>query len=80
MQSHYEINVSKDGLHFFATAERTGAISRAHVARVYAELVLRFPTREGYDVIVSYYDCGSTVQTAQFRREFYEKDIPVTFA
>lgn len=79
MQSHYEINVSKDGLHFFATAERSG-VTREHVARVYAELVLRFPTREGYAVSVSYCDCGSTVQTAQFRREFYEKDIPVTFA
>lgn len=49
---YYEINVSKDGKHFFATHERS-CTSLEHVARVYEELCLRFLPEDGYFITVT---------------------------
>ena len=42
MEDHYEINVSKDGKHLFATAPRS-CLDHGDFLRVYHEIQTRFP-------------------------------------
>ena len=49
---YYEINVSLGGRHYFATAKRSGT-SFEHIARLYEELCLKFPSSDGFEVTVS---------------------------
>lgn len=51
-QSHYEINVSHRGVHFFATAERS-CVTRSDMKRVYDALKAKFPAKGGYSVTVT---------------------------
>lgn len=53
MQAHYEINVSLNGRHFFATAERS-CTTEADAAKVAKEIAKRFPELEGFRVTVSH--------------------------
>lgn len=46
---YYELIVSKNGKHFFATAERS-LINELDARQVYQELSARFPKSEGYAV------------------------------
>lgn len=48
----YEINVAKDGKHFFATDKRSITNERA-LKEVYTEFKKKFPPEEGYDMLVS---------------------------
>lgn len=49
---YYEINVSLNGRHFFATAERS--ITDIHKAKeVYALFTKHFPEDEGYKITVT---------------------------
>jgi hypothetical protein len=57
MESHYEINVSLRGVHFFATAPRSCRDKRATLA-VLGELRRRFPAADGFDISVTYYQCA----------------------
>ena len=50
---YYEINVAKDGKHFFATDKRSITNERA-LKEVYKVLKEKFPPEEGYDILVSY--------------------------
>ena len=49
---YYEINVSLNGAHFFATAERS-LTTETKARRVYALLREKFPESEGYSHTVS---------------------------
>lgn len=49
---HYEINVAKNGLHLFATAERS-LTNKADLREVFAKLKDAFPESEGYALSVS---------------------------
>lgn len=49
---HYEINVSRNGIHFFATAEQSLTNTQAAIV-MYATFIIKFPPSEGYRVIVS---------------------------
>lgn len=60
IQSHYEINVSRNGSHFFATDERS-CVTERQTAAVYAVLAAKFPTSEGYKLEVTRINCGVTV-------------------
>lgn len=57
MESHYEINVIKDGQHFFATAPRS-CNDKQRVLKVLKEIQARFPESDGFEVQVSYYKCS----------------------
>ena len=48
----YEINVSLNGRHFFATAERS-ITSRKHLEKVFLSLSRRFLPEDGYSITVS---------------------------
>ena len=48
----YEINVAKDGKHFFATDKRSITNERA-LQEVYTVFKEKFPQEEGYDMLVS---------------------------
>lgn len=50
---YYEINVSKDGRHFFATDKRSITTERA-LKEVYPVIKDKFPIEEGYSILVSY--------------------------
>ena len=55
--SHYEINVSKDGRHLFATHERSlGPGDKRKTREIYDKLVEAFPKNEGYEIIISYWE------------------------
>lgn len=51
----YEINVAKNGRHFFATAERS-CTSEYDARRVFVELQQRFPEAEGFNVSCTYWE------------------------
>lgn len=55
MQAHYEINVSKNGYHFFATAPRSIITERdfEEAAKIFKE---KFPESEGYQVSAIYWE------------------------
>lgn len=50
--SWYEINVAKNGHHFFATAKRS-ITSKRMLAEVLPEIQQKFPESEGYKVSVT---------------------------
>ena len=52
---YYEINISKDGSHYFATAERS-ITDRRKLKEVYNKLKKSFPNEEGYEILVSRYE------------------------
>lgn len=62
---YYEINVTLDGKHFFATAERS-IVDREKLAHVYVELQTRFPKQDGFDLQVTQYETRGTFITDPF--------------
>lgn len=52
---YYEINVTLNGKHLFATAERS-CTNRVALEAVYNELRARFPAAEGFDLRVTQYE------------------------
>lgn len=49
---YYEINISLNGRHFFATDKRSITTERA-LKEVYPIIKKKFPPEEGYDILVS---------------------------
>lgn len=49
---YYQITVSKNGYHFFATAEHS-IITRGQLDIVYNTLKNKFPREEGYEINVT---------------------------
>ena len=56
---HYEINVSKDGKHFFATAERS-ITSLTKAEEMYMLFKEKFPESEGYEISVTRWENRGT--------------------
>ena len=56
MQSHYEINVSLNGRHLFATAERS-CVTREQFNQVFFILLDKFPASLGYHVGATFWEC-----------------------
>lgn len=56
---HYEINVSLNGKHFFATAERSIS-SEWKLKEVYKILKEKFPENEGYKIDVTRWENRGT--------------------
>lgn len=56
---YYEINVSLNGLHFFATAPRS-CVTEHQCKNVLKELLRRFPESEGWKVTVTRYETLGT--------------------
>ena len=46
---HYEINVSHNGQHLFATAERS-LLTEAKAKALFQDFATRFPAEQGYSV------------------------------
>lgn len=59
MQSHYEINVSLNGKHFFATDERSTR-DEAPTKKLVEEFRTRFPESEGFKIDVTHWKAGGT--------------------
>lgn len=61
---YFEINVSLNGQHYFATAKRSLADS-LKAAKVFADLRNRFPANEGFKLSISYFpERGYTIDGA----------------
>lgn len=54
MHSHFEINVSKHGKHFFATHDRS-ILSIEDAKNAFTECELRFPEAEGFKITCTEY-------------------------
>ena len=52
---YYEINISKNGHHFFATAERS-LTNYDDMKRALAVFVEKFPKSEGYEILVTQWE------------------------
>lgn len=52
---YYEINVSKNGSHYFATHKRSISYERKAIT-MYNEFLEKFPIQEGYRVSVTKYE------------------------
>lgn len=64
---YYEINVSKEGQHLFATAKRS-IISAIQARVVYYEINVRFPAAEGFKITLTKYElCGSQIDPSTLR-------------
>ena len=64
---HYEINVSRSGRHFFATAERS-LTTEAQAREAYRQLSDRFPEPE-FQVTVSLFQVTGRDVTGTFKRK-----------
>lgn len=62
---YYEINVSKDGVHYFATAERS-LTTNAQALNMYTHFCGLFPERDGYEIRVTSYE--TTGRRIKFNR------------
>lgn len=59
---YYEINISKNGKHFFATSSWS-ITSTTALQTVYAVLAEKFPAAEGYELIVTQWSkIGTPIQ------------------
>ncbi len=68
-QSHYEINVAKDGKHFFATSERS-ATTTEDAQKVFEEISKRFPTQEGFTTTITHYEiAGKMINPASLKKK-----------
>ncbi len=56
---HYEINVSLNGRHFFATHQRSAPIEDK-ARQLYDTFKEKFPEHEGYSITVSKMECYGT--------------------
>lgn len=54
MNNHYEVNVSLNGKHFFATAPRS-IITMDDLRSVYGALKAAFPEEKGYQLRVTHW-------------------------
>lgn len=62
MESHYEINVSLNGRHFFATSPRS-CNNKIKAEELFDEISNRFPKEEGFEVSCTHWEIsGSTVK------------------
>lgn len=50
---YYEINISLNGKHFFATNERS-ITNETSLKKVYKTIKEKFPQEEGYNIMVTY--------------------------
>lgn len=58
----YEINVAKNGTHYFATNERSIGYSKIKCKEIYDNLKKVFPESEGYSITVTlYHNTGTTI-------------------
>ena len=65
----YEINVSHNGKHLFATAERS-LTTRADMEKLYGIFKEKFPETDGYKVSVTYWEkIGQPVKLQQTKGE-----------
>lgn len=55
MSDYYEINVSFNGWHLFATAPRS-ITSKSELQKVYNIFARKFPESEGYEITVTYWE------------------------
>lgn len=76
---YYEINVSLNGQHFFATAKRS-ITDEKKLKQVLAVLVAKFPMKEGYDLVVESHiksgcikNIGEYVEPSLLKRSGYMK-------
>ena len=65
---YYEINIAKNGRHYFATASRSLTDERAAKA-VWADLKKRFPEDEGFELSVSYRVHSGEYVTDKFNQD-----------
>jgi hypothetical protein len=56
---YYEFNISKNGQHFFATAERSITDIRK-AKEVLDELISAFPESKGYNITCTYWERAGT--------------------
>lgn len=65
MPSYYEINVSLNGRHYFATAPRSLTLySEAMCAA--ADFQKRFPAAEGFKVTMTHWECrGQSIEIGE---------------
>lgn len=69
IQSHYEINVSLNGRHFFATDSRS-AVDMEDAERLVFEFRKRFPVEQGFFVTCTHWRCGGqNIDFPEFKAE-----------
>lgn len=64
----YEINVSLNGQHLFATNKRS-VTTKTDLERVYKVFKEKFPMKEGYNILVSHYDTIGTSVNMEYLNE-----------
>lgn len=57
MENYYEINVSLNGIHLFATAPRS-AKTKAEVDRIMKVFIKKFSKEEGFKIFVERWRCS----------------------
>ncbi len=56
MESYYEINVSLNGRHLFATAPRS-ARTEEDVNKIMKIFIKKFPKEEGFEISIEHWKC-----------------------
>lgn len=57
----YEINIAKNGSHYFATAERSIGFDKNRCVEIYNDLKSKFPENEGYTISVTLWSTNGSL-------------------
>lgn len=66
---YYDINISKNGSHIFATSERSST-SKRNAELLFNEFKKRFPESEGFKISVSFWAKSGTDRTSEFETQY----------
>jgi len=61
MQSHYEINVSLNGRHYFATNERSLTGVESEARGMFNDMKKRYPREDGFELSLTHWEGSGTV-------------------
>jgi hypothetical protein len=76
----YEINISKNGKHFFATNERSIGLDTMKLRTLYNLFLSQYPESEGYHITVTNWENkGTHVDVETLKDETYVVLTPVTY-
>jgi hypothetical protein len=70
---YFEINVARNGKHFFATAEQS-CTTREEALEVYSEFKKKFPSEEGYKLDITQWDTIGRYMTKEVEEELQKRE------
>ncbi len=69
---YYDINISKNGKHYFAIAERS-ALHKDKARILFNDFIIRYPKNEGFEVTITLCETKGYDKTEKFQTDYLEQ-------